>query len=102
MVIRILLADDHQAYRRQLRAFLDQDADLTVVGEAEDGRAAAEYLAGLGETDARLAAAGEALAPIRAPLGDAARALGEATGWLRETWPRDPDSAAAGATCCPR
>ncbi len=64
----------------------------------EDGRAAAEYLAGLGETDARLAAAGEALAPIRATLGDAARALGEATGWLRETWPRDPDSAAAGAT----
>ena len=65
---------------------------------ADDGRAVREFLAELGELDARLAGAGEELAPIRAGLGEAARALDQATRWLREAWPRDPDSAAAGAT----
>ncbi len=44
MVIRILLADDHQAYRQQLRALLDQDSDLPVVGVAEDGQAAVKLV----------------------------------------------------------
>lgn len=45
--IRVLLVDDHPVVRGGLRALLDTDADLTVVGEAatgEDGvRAAAEH-----------------------------------------------------------
>ncbi len=64
----------------------------------EDGRGAREYIAGLAELDARLAAAGEAVAPIRARLAEAAGALGDATRWLRATGSTDPDSAAAGAT----
>ena len=44
MPITLLLADDHQDYRRQLRVLLDQDPDLTVVGEAEDGQAAVKLV----------------------------------------------------------
>ena len=66
--------------------------------EIDYGHAVHEFLARIGALDARLAAAGDALAPIRARLGDAARALDRATRWLRETWPGDPVSAAAGAT----
>jgi two-component system, NarL family, response regulator NreC len=39
--IRILLADDHQLMRSGLRLLIEQQADLTVVGEAADGREAA-------------------------------------------------------------
>jgi DNA-binding NarL/FixJ family response regulator len=39
MTIHILLADDHQQYRRNLRASLDAAADLQVVAEAQDGAA---------------------------------------------------------------
>jgi two-component system response regulator NreC len=35
--IRILIADDHAVVRSGLRALLQADADLEVVGEAEDG-----------------------------------------------------------------
>lgn len=35
--IRILLADDHTSTRQGMRRFLDEQADLTVVGEAENG-----------------------------------------------------------------
>ncbi len=38
--IRILLADDHKLMRRGLRVLLEQQANLTVVGEASDGREA--------------------------------------------------------------
>ncbi|MDQ3880577.1 MAG: response regulator transcription factor [Chloroflexota bacterium] len=38
--IRVLLVDDHAVVRRGLRAFLDLQPDIEVVGEAEDGRQA--------------------------------------------------------------
>jgi len=38
MPISILLADDHQIVREGLRALLGKEADIVVVGEAEDGR----------------------------------------------------------------
>jgi two-component system response regulator NreC len=38
--IRILLADDHNLIRRGLRLLIEQQPELTVVGEAEDGRQA--------------------------------------------------------------
>jgi two-component system, NarL family, response regulator NreC len=38
MTIRILLADDHAILRRGLRALLDREPDMEVVGEASDGR----------------------------------------------------------------
>ncbi|CAN5263780.1 MAG: response regulator transcription factor [Chloroflexia bacterium] len=37
---RILLADDHGVVRAGLRALLEAQADMTVIGEAEDGREA--------------------------------------------------------------
>ncbi len=36
--IRILLADDHTVVRDGLRALLEKQLDMTVVGEAADGR----------------------------------------------------------------
>ena len=38
--IRILLADDHQLIRSGIRLMLEREADLSVVGEASDGREA--------------------------------------------------------------
>lgn len=38
----ILLAEDHKIVREGLRSLLDQHDDLEVIGEAEDGRTAAE------------------------------------------------------------
>lgn len=38
--IRILLADDHQLMRSGLRLLIERQADLSVVGEASDGREA--------------------------------------------------------------
>lgn len=38
MAIRILLADDHAILRRGLRALLEREDDMEVVGEAADGR----------------------------------------------------------------
>lgn len=40
--IRVLLADDHTIVRQGLRALLDSQEDIEVVGEAEDGRQAFE------------------------------------------------------------
>lgn len=37
LVANVLLADDHPLYRRGLRAVLDREADLRVVGEVADG-----------------------------------------------------------------
>jgi DNA-binding NarL/FixJ family response regulator len=40
MTIRVLLADDHQMFREGLRAILERDSNLTIVGEASNGRMA--------------------------------------------------------------
>lgn len=40
MTIRVLIVDDHAVVRQGLRMFLGLDAELEVVGEAEDGVAA--------------------------------------------------------------
>lgn len=45
--IRILLADDHTLMRRGLRLIIEQQPDLAVVGEAEDGRQAVSLAASL-------------------------------------------------------
>ena len=37
MTIRILLADDHAIFRSGLRALLEKEADMTVVGETGSG-----------------------------------------------------------------
>ncbi|MFH1570332.1 MAG: response regulator transcription factor [Gemmatimonadota bacterium] len=42
MRIRILLADDHRIVRDGLRALIEQQPDMTVVAEAEDGRTAVQ------------------------------------------------------------
>jgi DNA-binding NarL/FixJ family response regulator len=42
MPIRVLLADDHQIVRQGLRALMETDETLKVVGEAADGRQAIE------------------------------------------------------------
>lgn len=38
MEIKLLLADDHQMMRQGLKAMIEKERDLTVVGEAEDGK----------------------------------------------------------------
>ncbi len=38
--MRILLVDDHALVRQGLRALLEEESDLTIVGEAEDGQQA--------------------------------------------------------------
>jgi DNA-binding NarL/FixJ family response regulator len=40
--IRVLLADDHKLIRSGLKLVIEQQADLVVVGEADDGRQAVE------------------------------------------------------------
>ena len=37
MPVRILIADDHPIVRKGLRGLLEEEADITIVGEAEDG-----------------------------------------------------------------
>jgi DNA-binding NarL/FixJ family response regulator len=41
--IRIVLADDHAILREGIRALLEDQPDMTVVGEAADGRTAVEF-----------------------------------------------------------
>ena len=38
--IRVLLADDHGVVRKGLRFLIEQEEDIAVVGEAQDGREA--------------------------------------------------------------
>src|SRR4051794_13976212 len=47
MTIRILVVDDIQGIRRSLRLYLEQEADLEVCGEAENGRSAVDQVLGL-------------------------------------------------------
>lgn len=47
MAIKIFLADDHKIFRQGLRGLLAEEHDITIVGEAEDGRAALEQIAKL-------------------------------------------------------
>jgi DNA-binding NarL/FixJ family response regulator len=42
MSVQILIADDHQMLREGLRAILEKDGNVEVIGEASDGRAAVE------------------------------------------------------------
>lgn len=39
-MIRVVIADDHQVARRGMRDLLDAQPDITVIGEAADGRSA--------------------------------------------------------------
>ena len=43
-MVKILLADDHRMIREGLAALLEAEADLKVVGEAEDGRTAVRLI----------------------------------------------------------
>ena len=45
--IRILLVDDHRMVREGLKAYLGSEPDLTIVGEADNGRTAAKLAADL-------------------------------------------------------
>jgi DNA-binding NarL/FixJ family response regulator len=44
MTIRVFLADDHTVVREGLRAYLEAQPDIEVVGEAGDGREAVEQI----------------------------------------------------------
>jgi DNA-binding NarL/FixJ family response regulator len=44
-VIRLLIADDHEVIRFGLRMLLRDEPDITVIGEAADGRAAVTMVA---------------------------------------------------------
>lgn len=44
----VLLADDHEVFRQGLRALLDEEDDIVVVGEAPDGRQAVDLAMRLG------------------------------------------------------
>jgi DNA-binding NarL/FixJ family response regulator len=46
-MIRIVLADDQQLIRQGLRALLELEADLQIVGEAENGQMALQQVEGL-------------------------------------------------------
>src|ERR1700690_1292913 len=47
MSIRILLADDHTLLRQGLHALIDEQPDMTVIAEAEDGRSTVQLSAKL-------------------------------------------------------
>jgi DNA-binding NarL/FixJ family response regulator len=47
MSIKVILADDHRIMREGLRALLDREDDITVIGEAEDGRTTVSLAIGL-------------------------------------------------------
>lgn len=44
MNIKILLVDDHKIVRDGLQSLLDKQSDMQVIGEAENGRAAARLV----------------------------------------------------------
>ncbi|MGY1832424.1 response regulator [Geodermatophilus sp. SYSU D01180] len=74
-MIRVLLADDDVLVRSGLRALLDAEEDLTVVGEAADGREAVER--------ARTLHPDVVLMDVRMPRLDGVAATREITSWPR-------------------
>jgi two-component system, NarL family, response regulator NreC len=42
--ITVLIADDHQAIREYIRGVIDEQSDMVVIGEAEDGERAVELV----------------------------------------------------------
>lgn len=62
------------------------------------GQVARDLIARMAGLDAELAAAGEALAPVRAQLKLAVAALAEATDWMLDRLKAEPEAALAGAT----
>ena len=40
--IRVLIVDDHAVVRKGIRALLDTEGDIDVIGEAEDGQKAVQ------------------------------------------------------------
>lgn len=62
------------------------------------GQVARDLIARMAGLDAELAAAGEALAPVRAQLKLAVAALAEATDWMLDRLKAEPETAMAGAT----
>ena len=47
-MIRVLLVDDHQLVRAGVTTLLQSDPEITVVGEARNGREAVESVGGIG------------------------------------------------------
>ncbi|TQL67875.1 LuxR family two component transcriptional regulator [Nocardioides albertanoniae] len=78
MTIRVFLVDDQELVRAGFRMLIDSQADLSVVGEAGDGR---EALAALDRTDADVV-----LMDVRMPHMDGVEATGLIAG--REAAPR--------------
>jgi DNA-binding NarL/FixJ family response regulator len=74
-VIRVLLADDDGLVRSGLRALLDAEGDITVVGEAADGREAVERAHAL-QPDV-------VLMDVRMPRWDGVQATREIVSWPR-------------------
>jgi DNA-binding NarL/FixJ family response regulator len=48
--IRVLLVDDHAVVRKSLRALLEPESGVEVIGEAEDGEQAVHAARRLGPT----------------------------------------------------
>ena len=44
MTLRLVVADDNKQFCKSVRALLDKEPDLSVVGEGEDGQAAIELV----------------------------------------------------------
>ena len=73
--IKVLLVDDHAIMRKGLLLLLSEEADITVVGEAEDGEQAIERVRAL-QPDV-------VVMDFRMPFMDGL----EATARITESWP---------------
>ena len=74
-MIRVLLADDDRLVRSGLRALLDAEEDITVVGEAADGREAVDR--------ARTLQPDVVVMDVRMPRLDGVSATREVVSWSR-------------------